>query len=277
MVTRHQIEQFFEKALPFMVGFLAVVVAALLPLVISTHMQISTQEAQDALRGNVRSSLKKLKIQYDGKLKTMSQKQGAKGEPGDKGEIGISGNSGIPGREGRKGEKGDSGPKGIVGPKGPAGLTGPAGPDGPQGPKGERGPGGGDQGPPGPKGEKGDAAPTPLGPITMTIETASKGQTFMYQVTCLGVCRDVGITLSVAEGDGDLYAREESPPKIQNSDCDNCPLCRSRSSQLKDNCENISTMHGTSFYAMVVAHKAFTGGTLTFTALNLSNVTETTG
>jgi hypothetical protein len=49
--------------------------------------------------------------------------------------------------------------------------------------------------------------------------------------------------------------REEYPPKIQNSDCDDCPLCRSRSSNLKDSCSNINTLHGDSFYAMVVAHK----------------------
>ncbi len=52
-----------------------------------------------------------------------------------------------------------------------------------------------------------------------------------------------------------LFFREDSPPKIMNSDCDDCPLCRSRSSNLKDSCSNINTLHGDSFYALVVAHK----------------------
>ena len=69
--------------------------------------------------------------------------------------------------------------------------------------------------------------------------------------------------------------REDSPPKIQNSDCDDCPLCRSRSSQLRDSCDSIDTQHGDSFYAMVVAHKDYINATITFSALNLSNVTET--
>ena len=51
------------------------------------------------------------------------------------------------------------------------------------------------------------------------------------------------------------FFREDAPPKIQNSDCDNCPLCRSRSSQLSDNCERINVDNGT-FYTMVIAHKA---------------------
>ena len=69
--------------------------------------------------------------------------------------------------------------------------------------------------------------------------------------------------------------REDSAPKIQNSDCDDCPLCRSRSSQLRDSCDSIDTQHGNSFYAMVVAHKDYINATITFSALNLANVTET--
>ncbi len=73
------------------------------------------------------------------------------------------------------------------------------------------------------------------------------------------------------------FSREGSPPKIENSDCDNCPLCRSRSSQLTDSCDNVNTLLGNSFYTMVVAHKPYTNAQLTFTAINLKNVTETTG
>lgn len=43
MPSRHHIEQFFERALPFLVGFLSVMVAILLPLVVSTYMQIRTK------------------------------------------------------------------------------------------------------------------------------------------------------------------------------------------------------------------------------------------
>ena len=71
------------------------------------------------------------------------------------------------------------------------------------------------------------------------------------------------------------FFREDSAPKIQNSDCDDCPLCRSRSSQLRDSCDSIDTQHGNSFYAMVVAHKDYINATITFSALNLDQVTET--
>ena len=72
-----------------------------------------------------------------------------------------------------------------------------------------------------------------------------------------------------------FFSREDSAPKIQNSDCDDCPLCRSRSSQLRDSCDSIDTQHGNSFYAMVVAHKDYINATITFSALNLDEVTET--
>merc|ERR1712029_444574 len=64
------------------------------------------------------------------------------------------------------------------------------------------------------------------GLIKKNIPSANKGDETVYSVTCHGVCRDVGIRLQVESGDADLYAREDSAPKIQNSDCDDCPLCR---------------------------------------------------
>ena len=69
--------------------------------------------------------------------------------------------------------------------------------------------------------------------------------------------------------------REEEPPKVENSDCEPeiCSLCRSRSSQLKDNCSNINTIQGNQFYAMVVAHKPYRQAKITFSGLNLSNIT----
>jgi hypothetical protein len=44
---------------------------------------------------------------------------------------------------------------------------------------------------------------------------------------------------------------------------------------LKDSCSNINTLHGESFYAMVVAHKDYRDGKVTFSALNLKSVNET--
>lgn len=41
----------------------------------------------------------------------------------------------------------------------------------------------------------------------MEIPSAQKGDQSLYLVTCLGACRDVGISLEVATGDADLYAR----------------------------------------------------------------------
>jgi len=272
-----RIEQNLEKGLPLLVAFLALMVAILLPLAISTYIQISTKDAQDALGGNVRDSIISMKKNYDSRFRRVESKQlraGPKGSKGDKGGIGQTGMPGVI-REGRKGEKGDPGPTGPIGPAGATGPRGDSGPQGNQGPKGERGQGAGDPGPPGPKGDKGDPAPTPSGPIKKHIPSANKGDETVYSVTCHGVCRDVGIRLEVVHGDADLYAREDSAPKIQNSDCDDCPLCRSRSSQLRDSCDSIDTQHGNSFYAMVVAHKDYINATITFSALNLANVTET--
>jgi len=276
----HRIEQSLEKGLPLLVAVLALMVAILLPLAISTYIQISTKDAQDALKGNVRDSFNVMNKNFISRLRRVENKQLRAGPKGSKGDKGDNGPIGIPGPSinGRKGEKGDSGPAGPSGPPGTTGPAGSTGPAGPQGPKGERGQGAGDpgpQGPQGPKGDKGDPAPTPSGPIKKNIPSANKGDETVYSVTCHGVCRDVGIRLQVESGDADLYAREDSAPKIQNSDCDDCPLCRSRSSQLRDSCDSIDTQHGNSFYAMVVAHKDYINATITFSALNLDEVTET--
>ena len=42
-MSRQDIERHFERALPFLVGCLSVLVALLLPLVISTYIQISSK------------------------------------------------------------------------------------------------------------------------------------------------------------------------------------------------------------------------------------------
>jgi len=279
-MSRQDIERHFERALPFLVGCLSVLVALLLPLVISTYIQISSKDAQDALRGNVMKALTASNQQIKDRLHKAEIKKSIKGSAGEKGDKGEIGARGLTGQIGRKGEMGEKGQPGPDGPKGDVGPAGSQGDQGTQGSKGDRGTGDGDKGDPGeqgPKGEKGESAPLPSGPIKVEIPSASKGDTNLYQVTCLGAsgCRDIGINLVVASGDADLYAREDAPPKIQNSDCDNCPLCRSRSSQLTDNCERINVDNGT-FYTMVVAHKAFRDCIITFSGMNLQNVTDIT-
>lgn len=279
-LSRNQIEQWLERGLPtILVGGMAIMLAILLPMSIytyklsqNTYKQISTKDAQDALSG--RNQLKtnlNLKL-LASHLKNLTL---AKGEKGDKGQDGLKGNQGTKGymgAAGRKGEKGDDGPDGPNGPPGPQGSQGP------KGGKGPKGSGAGDPGPQGPKGEKGDKgnkAPMPAGPFTKNIASATKGNQTTYLVTCIGTCRSITISLMVAEGDADLYAREEEPPKVDNSDCDPemCSLCRSRSSQLRDSCSNIDTIHGNQFYAMVVAHKPYREAKITFSGLNLSKVT----
>ena len=156
----HRIEQSLEKGLPLLVAVLALMVAILLPLAISTYIQISTKgmliistfthilgakiqiflDAQDALKGNVRDSFNVMNKNFISRLRRVENKQlrvgpkGSKGDKGDNGPIGIPG----PSINGRKGEKGDSGPAGPSGPPGTTGPAGSTGPAGPQGPKGER-------------------------------------------------------------------------------------------------------------------------------------------
>ena len=72
-----------------------------------------------------------------------------------------------------------------------------------------------------------------------------------------------------------IFFREASSPVIENSDCDSriCTLCRARSYELNDSCEDIN-IDGDTFYVMAVTHKPHQNGTLTFSGLNLRNVTE---
>lgn len=271
------IERHFQRALPILVGCLSVLVAILFPLVISTYMQISTKDAQDILRGNVMKVINASNKHLNARLQKASQKKNLPGPSGNIGDLGEKGVKGIIGGFGTNGTKGDRGPKGPIGPTGSPGSAGPPGPPGVQGIKGKQGPGAGEKGEPGPMGppgEKGDSAPLlPAAPIRKEIAHASKGDMTLYQVTCWGPCHDIGISLRVASGDADLYAREGGKPEIKNSDCDNCPLCRSRSSQLSDTCERIDAFEGT-FYAMVVAHKTYNDCVIIFKGMNLMNVTN---
>ena len=81
-------------------------------------------------------------------IKTVSLKNGAKG---DAGPQGIQGPKGDAGPQGLQGPKGDAGPQGLQGPKGDKGDTGAQGIQGVKGDKGDTGPQG-LQGPAGPAG-----------------------------------------------------------------------------------------------------------------------------
>ncbi len=105
------------------------------------------------------------------------------------------------------------------------------------------------------------------------LPNAPKDHQATFMVNCLGPCRDINIHLTVESGDADLYAKEDEPPKIENSNCEICPLCKSRDSDLEDTC-NISSSRGDSFFLVVTAHKAYTGGTIVFVGFNLRNVTR---
>ena len=106
------------------------------------------------------------------------------------------------------------------------------------------------------------------------IANAVKGDATTYLVTCHGFCRDVNVHLEVSSGDADLYAREEAPPAIENSNCEDCPLCKSRSSNLEDSCSGISTNAGASFYLTVTAHKNYRGASILISGNNLSDVEQ---
>merc|ERR1712079_68552 len=155
-MSRQDIERHFERALPFLVGCLSVLVALLLPLVISTYIQISSKDAQDALRGNVMKALTASNQQIKDRLHKAEIKKSIKGSAGEMGARGLTGQTGRKGEKGEKGQPGPDGPKGDVGPAGSQGDQGTLGP------KGDRGTGDGDKGDPGeqgPKGEKGESAP----------------------------------------------------------------------------------------------------------------------
>ena len=70
--------------------------------------------------------------------------------------------------------------------------------------------------------------------VVYNITRAFKGDKKVYQTFCWDTCRDITVKLSY-QGDADLYANEGSPPRIENSNCDNC-LCKSRSSSSPDTC-----------------------------------------
>ena len=106
------------------------------------------------------------------------------------------------------------------------------------------------------------------------IASREKGAIDYYMVTCLESCSSMTVKLSVDSGDADLYARLDDLPQINNSNCDDCPLCKARSSSLTDKCGSFDTPGNSTFYVAVVAHKDYINCTITFSGSNLANVME---
>ena len=78
--------------------------------------------------------------------------------------------------------------------------------------------------------------------LAKEIVSRSKGEVDNFLVTCLQTC--VGLQAKInhrSGGDADLYGKEESKPRISDSDCQNGCTCRSRSSNSHDKCQNIVT------------------------------------
>ena len=78
----------------------------------------------------------------------------------------------------------------------------------------------------------------PFFSLTIEIDLGrnSKGDTKVYKVRCHKKCGSVSISLRTGRGDADLYGKEESPPIISDSNCNSCTLCKSRDSDLTDQC-----------------------------------------
>ena len=106
------------------------------------------------------------------------------------------------------------------------------------------------------------------------IASREKGAIDYYMVTCLESCSSMTVKISVDSGDADLYARSDDLPLIDNSNCDDCALCKARSSSLTDKCGSFDTPGNSTFYVAVVAHKDYINCTITFSGNNLANVTK---
>jgi len=256
MPSRQDIESAFEQAMPYTMAFIAFLMIIFVPLSISTYTTINTKEARAILSGDqahqaaitLHKELKSVENRLN-KVEEKALKGGARGPQGQKGEKGSQ-SPPYPGRKGDQGEKGERGPPGpSSGAKGDAGEKGV-------------------------KGDPGPSAPTPSGPYTKEIVSRSKGEVDNFLVTCLSTC--VGLQAKInhrSGGDADLYGKEESKPRISDSDCQNGCSCRSRSSNSHDKCQNIVT-NGNKYYLTVNAHKAFEELTLSVTGSNVFNVTE---
>jgi len=222
------------------------------------------------------------------------------GVPGRMGTQGVAGSIGLPGPPGIKGERGERGPLGPMGEKGEIGHVGNQGIDGEKGEKGERGPEGpiilssfneteeGIQGPPGPpgppgpkgergvngeKGDKGDIGESLVlsDPFVWTQEEGNKNDRFDFTVECLTMCKDLEISIKHKTGDVDLYGKADTVPDIVNSNCNDCPDCKARSSKSIDRCK-VGRIKSRVFHVVVLAHKNFRKLELDIDAANLKSV-----
>jgi len=261
----------YEKLYPLAIAFCTIMMAIWIPITIANTYIIHDADTNKYLTGKANIVMveqhKTKAMQLKDRINKLDgqNKVGLKGEKGplgEKGEDGGTGEGGIKGNKGRKGSKGTTGPSGNDGEKGNKGDPGI---------KGHKGNSTGDPGPKGPKGqkgEKGDGPPGPSLPKVYNITRAFKGDKKVYQTFCWDTCRDITVKLSY-QGDADLYANEGSPPRIENSNCDNC-LCKSRSSSSPDTCY-ITTDSSNSFYTTVYAHDDYRNAQLIFDGPNFNN------
>jgi len=261
----------YEKIYPIAIAFCTIMMAIWTPITIANSYIIHNAETNNILTGGANIAMVE-----QHKTKAMQLKDRIKKLDGQN-KVGPKGEKGPLGEKGEKGVIGEGGIFGIKGRKGTVGRTGPLGNDGETGNKGEPGVKGlkgnstgdpGLKGPKGPNGEKGDGPPTPSLPKVYNITRAFKGDKKVYQTFCWDTCRDITVKLSY-QGDADLYANEGSPPRIKNSNCDDC-LCKSRSSSSPDTCY-ITTAGENSFYTTVYAHDDYRNAQITFDGPNFND------
>ena len=158
-----------ERALPYLIAALSVIVLVLVPTLATTITKVHAVDAErsklatdlDRVKREGQDNMRQVQELFEKRFNKLESKtgppgpKGTSGEKGSRGDAGVMGSKGSPGQNGAKGDRGEKGQLGDQGDKGEKGLPGPKGDSsssgtGIQGPKGE-------QGPRGPKGEKGDS------------------------------------------------------------------------------------------------------------------------
>ena len=114
MWTRHDLESAFEKAMPYMMGFIAFLMVIFVPLSLSTYSSINSKEAQAVLSGAqahlMATNMFKEMAAVEKRLSNLESKRllpGPRGPPGARGDTGPLGPPGRQGMDGRKGEEGE--------------------------------------------------------------------------------------------------------------------------------------------------------------------------
>ena len=108
---------------------------------------------------------------------------------------------------------------------------------------------------------------------TISLSEQKHGHKQRFIVTCQESCQDVKIKLDVESGDPELFALDDSQPRLSSSEnCESCAsFCNSRSGATEA-CD-ISTDRST-FYVLIYALSDYGNGHITFE--NVLNV-ETYG